>query len=58
MLAKASPQVADWMPNQPMQAIASSRLMMKRAPCLPKAPSAMTETGRPVSHAAMPMKIM
>ena len=28
MLAKALPQVADWMPNHPTQAMASSVLMM------------------------------
>ena len=56
--AKACPQVADWMPNQPTQAKASSTEMMYRAPCLPRAPSAITATGSPVSQAAMPMRIM
>ena len=58
MLANALPQVADWMPNQPTQAIASSVLMIYRAPFSPSAPEAITETGRPVSQACMPMKII
>ena len=58
MVAKAWPQVADWMPNQPTQAMASRVLMIYRAPLRPRAPSASTETGSPVSQAAMPMKIM
>ena len=58
MEAKAWPQVADWMPNQPTQAMVSRTLMIYRAPCLPSAPSAMTATGRPVSQACMPTKIM
>ena len=58
MEAKAWPQVADWMPNQPTQAMAIKVLMTYLAPCLPRAPSAITETGRPVSQACMPTKIM
>ena len=58
MEAKAWPQVADWMPNQPTQAMANRTLMMYLAPCLPRAPSAMTATGRPVSQACMPTKII
>ena len=58
MLAKAPPQVADWIPNQPTQAIASSVLIMYRAPFSPSAPEAITETGRPVSQACIPMQIM
>ena len=58
MLAKALPQVADWMPNQPTQARVSRMPMMYRAPFSPSAPEAMTDTGRPVSHACIPMQII
>ena len=58
MDANALPQTADWMPNQPTQAMASMVEMMYRAPFSPSAPEAITETGRPVSQACMPMKIM
>ena len=58
MLANALPHVADWMPNQPTQAMASSVLIIYRAPFSPSAPDAMTETGSPVSHACIPIKIM
>ena len=46
------------MPNQPMQAMASKVLMTYWAPFSPRAPEAITDTGRLVSQACMPMKIM
>ena len=58
MLAKALPQVADWIPNQPTQAIARSVLMIYRAPFSPSAPEAITDTGSPVSQACIPMQII
>ena len=58
MLANAWPQVADCMPNQPMQAMAMSVLITYLAPFSPRAPEAMTATGRPVSQACMPINIM
>ena len=56
--AKAAPQVADWMPNQPMHAIARIRLMTYFEPFSPSAPAAMTDTGRPVSQACIPIQII
>ena len=58
MLAKALPQVADWIPNQPIQAMARRVLMIYRAPFSPSAPEAITDTGSPVSQACIPMQIM
>ena len=58
MVANALPHTADWMPNQPTHASARMVLMMKRAPFSPSEPEAMTDTGSPVSHACMPMKII
>ena len=56
--AKALPHVADWIPNQPMQAMARMILMIYLDPFVPSAPEAMTATGSPVSHACIPIMIM